>query len=146
MQRLSLALAILFVLGAGISHAPAAQAPLGTAELTVTGVLIDTDLKPRPMPKHSLLLKCASATPVRLVTGFDGIARVIVPAGQCVLESEKATEFQQKSYRWSVPIVLTAGGQFAVELSNDNASTEQVARTSSGPDFPGSSVSGRAVW
>jgi S1-C subfamily serine protease len=136
MHRLSFAFALLSVLGLGNIQAPAAQEPSGTAELTVTVVLIDTDLKPRPVPKHSLLLKCANVTPVRLVTGFDGVARVMVPVGQCVLESEKATEFQQKNYRWSIPLALTAGGRFSVELSNDNALTEQVVRAASGPDFP----------
>lgn len=115
------------------STAPAAEA----ANLAVTAVLIDSELAARPLPKHALLLKCGDASPLRIVTGFDGKAETAAPAGDCVLESERPSEFQQRSYRWSVPVSLKPGVRAAIELSNDNATIESAAAPSSStPDFP----------
>jgi S1-C subfamily serine protease len=114
----------------------AAQANPGT--LRVEAVLIDAELQPRPVPKHALFLKCGDATPIRVVTGFDGKAELAAEPGECVLESERPAEFQQRSFRWSVPVSIKDGAVTAVELSNDNAAVEAVSQpTSSGaPDFP----------
>ncbi len=136
MQKITGLLSLILAFGMNAHICESAQIQADNAELHVTAVLIDSDLQARPVPKHALTLRCASAATIRVVTGFDGIARTSAPGGSCVIESEKGLTFQQKEYRWSIPVELHAGGTIEIELSNDNASIEQVKPTESAPSLP----------
>ena len=114
----------------------ATQAP---ATLRVSILLVDTDLNMKPVPRPALTLKSETggAEPIRLVTGLDGKAETAVPSGTYLLESERAVDFQGKSYRWKDTIKIAAGETKALELSVDNALVERIAQVSSVPtDLP----------
>ena len=121
-----------------LAQSPLSVAESGSATLRITTVLIDAELQPRPLPKHALFLKCGDAPAVRVVTGFDGKAELTTAAGECTLESERPAEFQQHSFRWSLPLSIKPDTITSVELSNDNAAVQaaSVPGSTGAPDFP----------
>lgn len=132
-------IAAALVLLAGAARAqtpPPAQAP---AVFRVAVLLVDNDLNVKPVPRHALILKGESGTgdPLRLVTGLDGKAEAQVPPGAYTVESERAVDFQGKSYRWAVPFKIEPGEGKPLELSIDNALVERAASAAPPPaDLP----------
>ncbi len=103
--------------------------PQAPANLRVQVALVDSELNVRPVPRHALVLRSdpEGAASVRLVTGLDGLAEAAVQPGSYVLESERAVDFQGKSYRWKLPLDILADQPQFVELSTDNAIAEPIA-------------------
>jgi hypothetical protein len=65
-----------------------------------------------------------------------------VPAGSYTLVSERAVDFQGRTYRWELPLTFKAGERLSIDLSVDNAAGTPpqggapVAGTSSTPAVP----------
>ena len=87
--------------------------------------LVDSDLNVKAVPKH--VIQVLRATPdhqviSEITTDFDGKAELSLPAGEYRLRSKIALEFQKKTYRWDLRLVVGTE-PVAIELSNDNAQT-----------------------
>ena len=120
------ALVLLVAAGARAQDPPPAQP---AAAFRVAVMLVDNDLNVKPVPRHALTLRSESGAgdAVRVVTGLDGKAEALLPPGAYMVESERAVDFQGKSYRWKVPVSLQPGDPKTLELSVDNALVERSA-------------------
>lgn len=105
-------------------------------KVTIKVALVDKELNVKPVPKFALTLQKVAvgetpdaAAPVTVMTGFDGTAATTLAPGSYVIKSDKAIEFDGKSYTWSVPFQVEAGRDVALELSSDNATMTQAATT-----------------
>ncbi len=91
--------------------------------------LVDADLNVKAVPKHVLQVVRATPDPqviADITTDFDGRAELSLPAGEYRLQSKTALEFQKKTYRWDLRLVVGTGPA-VIELSNDNAQTAAIA-------------------
>ncbi|MBX9603008.1 MAG: serine protease [Bryobacteraceae bacterium] len=84
---------------------------------------MDAELNVKAVPKH--VLQVTRSTPDRqlvleVTTDFDGRAEVSLPAGEYRVQSKASLDFQRKTYRWDLPLVVQAQ-PVSIELSNDNA-------------------------
>jgi len=124
--------------GAAAAVAPPQGSSLPVATIRVSVLLVDDQLNVKPAPRHVLTLTADAVVrePVRLVTGFDGKAEAVVPAGAYTLQSDRAVDFQGKSYRWRQSIILKAGETKSIELSIDNATISGNGATAPATDLP----------
>jgi S1-C subfamily serine protease len=105
-----------------LSFACAQQTPV---PIKVQARLVDSDLNVKAVPKH--VLQVVRARPdhqlvSEITTDFEGKADIQLPAGEYRLQSKTALEFQKKSYKWDIGIVVGTN-PVTIELSNDNAQT-----------------------
>jgi hypothetical protein len=109
--------------GAAAGGPEQAQRP---ATLRVRAVLIDGQSNRRPVARHVMHLDevPSKATPQRVDLDFEGLAELSLPAGKYLLQSERAVEFQGRTYRWRVPVDLKSGETVVLELTGDNATVE----------------------
>lgn len=95
----------------------------GPVPVKVHARLVDADLNVKAVPKHVLQVLRATADHQvisEITTDFDGRAELSLPAGEYRLQSKVAVEFQKKTYRWDLRLVVGTE-PVAIELSNDNA-------------------------
>lgn len=116
-------LAPIFVLSLACAQSP--------VPVKVHARLVDADLNVKAVPKH--VLQIVRATPdhqvvSEITTDFDGMCDVQLPAGEYRLQSKTALEFQKKTYKWDIQVVVGTE-PVAMELSNDNAQTGAVAES-----------------
>ena len=108
-------LAPIFVLSLACAQSP--------VPVKVHARLVDADLNVKAVPKH--VLQVVRATPDRqlvseITTDFDGKCEVHLPAGEYRLQSKTALEFQKKTYKWDIRVVVGTE-PVTIDLSNDNA-------------------------
>ena len=91
-------------------------------------VLVDRDLNQKPVPSFHIKLQRtdASADPLDVKTALDGTCTQLLPAGKYRLSTPQPIDFQGKRYSWTLDLTL-AGAQQAIELTNDNATSETIA-------------------
>jgi len=106
-------------------------------------ILVDRDLNQKPVPSFRVMLQrsdLAGQEAIELKTALDGACEKSVPAGKYRITSAQPIEFQGKRYAWNMDVTLS-GAQQAIELTNDNATTEMLpadkstAPASSGGDL-----------
>jgi hypothetical protein len=109
-------------------HAVGAQT-LSTLHIKV--VLIDTDGKIMPVPRHALLISDnpSTAAPRRVVTTVEGTADVRLRPGNYTVESDEPVVLRGKAYQWTKIIDIVAGRDFTLELTAANADSEVAAAT-----------------
>lgn len=95
-----------------------------TVRFSVT--LVDSDLNVKPVPRHVLLLQRGADEPIRVVTGFDGKAEVLLDPGEYAMRSERPVDFQGKSFRWTRAIVVRGIEAITVDMSVDDATSESI--------------------
>lgn len=115
--------------GSAVGAAPDREQTPRPATLRIRAVLIDADLNQKPVARHVLILDDAPSKGAaqRIVLDFDGRAEVSAPAGRYILQSERPVEFQGKTYKWRMPLDLTAGQTLPLDLAGDNATVEAPA-------------------
>jgi S1-C subfamily serine protease len=92
-------------------------------------VVVDTERKATPVPRHALLVSDnpASALPRQIVTALDGTADVRLRPGNYTVESDRPVVFQGKAYQWTQTVDIVAGRDAVLELTADNAEVEPAA-------------------
>src|SRR5262249_23764753 len=133
--------ACLLCLVAGVT-VTARQATVLRVKVTV----LDADQRPKPVPRHALLVSDnpATAAPSRMVTSADGTSEIHLRPGNYTIESDEPLIFQGKSYEWRQTIDVPAGRTTVLELTAANADVETAsgagAAISSGSDAGASAL------
>ena len=107
----------------------AVQARPDLVKVHVRVILVDRDLNQKPVPFLLVSLKSAAKS-VDVKTGLDGTVETQLPPGKYVITTPKPAELGGRSFSWSVPLTI-AGGQQNVDLTNDNAKTEEISAPAS---------------
>lgn len=108
-----------------------------TAEnVTLKVTIVDQNLNLKNVPKFSLAVQKTNDSAFeerRISTSFEGAASLALPAGDYVVRSERALEFEGKSFAWEQAFKVEEGKNTTVELSNDNAKIIAVFSDSAPP-------------
>jgi S1-C subfamily serine protease len=106
-----------------IGTTPQSESP---GVLHIKAVLTDPEEKPRPVPRHALLISDnpATAAPRRIVTGVDGTAEVRLRPGNYTVESDRPVTFNGRTYQWTQVVDIVAGRDAVLELTAANADVE----------------------
>ena len=107
----------------------AVQAAPDLTKVRVRVILVDRDLNQKPVPFLLVSLK-AGAKSVDVKTGLDGTVETQLPPGKYVITTPKPAELGGRSFSWNVPVTLT-GAQQNVDLTNDNAKSEEISAPAS---------------
>jgi len=109
--------------------ASAVQARPDLVKVHVRVILVDRDLNQKPVPFLLVSLKGAGKA-VEVKTGLDGTVETQLPPGKYVITTPKPAELGGRAFSWSVPVTIT-GGQQNVDLTNDNAKSEEISAPAS---------------
>jgi S1-C subfamily serine protease len=109
--------------------ASAVQARPDLVKVHVRVILVDRDLNQKPVPFLLVSLKSAGKA-VEVKTGLDGTVETQLPPGKYVITTPKPAELGGRAFSWSVPVTIT-GGQQNVDLTNDNAKSEEISAPAS---------------
>lgn len=115
-------LASLLVLLSVLFLPSSAQTPQPVT-VRIRAALFDRDLNVKPVPRLQISIRsldAPDAPPVELRTTLDGAAEVSLVPGRYQLTTTSDAQLFSMSYRWDLPVTVTADRQL-VELSNDNA-------------------------
>lgn len=126
MKKLSLAFLSFLLLTATI------HAQSGAVQVKLHIVLIDRDLNQKPVPNFVVTLERSDAAKAQLLqmkTGLDGTAQQSIATGKYKLAGAKPIDFQGKRYNWNLEVAI-AGTNQTIELTNDNAKTEDLSSDS----------------
>jgi hypothetical protein len=107
----------------------AAEARPDLVKVHVRVILVDRDLNQKPVPFLLVSLK-SGAKSVDIKTGLDGTVETQLPPGKYVITTPKPAELGGRSFSWNVPVTLT-GAQQNVDLTNDNAKSEEISAPAS---------------
>src|SRR6266403_3964879 len=118
----------LFLLLACAFALPAQQS---TVTVRVRIVLVDRDLNQKPVPFFVVSLKGGVKT-AEVKTGLDGSAETSLPRGIYTVTTPKTVEVAGKRFSWNLQVKLS-GGEQSLDLSNDNAKTEEVSEAAPEP-------------
>lgn len=112
-----------FVHGLLLEEVPVTPTAGPPATLQLSVLLVDDQLAVKPVPRHVVLLTplAGGSNPIRVVAGFDGRVEAPVPPGSYTLASERAVDFQGRTYRWELPLTFKPGERLSIDLSVDNA-------------------------
>ena len=107
-------------------YAVAVQARPDEVKVRLRVILIDRELNQKPVPFLVVSLK-SGAKSAEVKTGLDGTAETQLPPGKYTIATPKPVEFGGRRFSWSLPVTL-AGAQQNVDLTNDNAKTEEISQ------------------
>ena len=107
----------------------AVQAHPALVKVRVRVILVDRDLNQKPVPFLLVSLK-SGAKSVEVKTGLDGTVETQLPPGKYVITTPKPAELGGRSFSWSVSLAIT-GPQENVDLTNDNAKSEEISAPAS---------------
>lgn len=96
----------------------------GEENVTIRVAVVDKKLDLKNVPKFALVVAKrgdASFAERQVTTGFDGIATLMLAAGEYVVRSKTPLEFDEKSHAWEHAFTVRDKQAVLVELSNDNA-------------------------
>lgn len=110
--------------------APRATRVPASVPISVTVGVVLPDMSVRPVPLYSLeLLDAADTTKrVALRTDLSGTATETACPGHYVVRSVRAATLNDSTYRWQVPLEITASGA-KLELTNANATVSGAPTT-----------------
>ena len=118
--RLSL---LLFVCVLGVQASPE------LVKVHVRVILVDRDLNQKPVPFLLVSLR-NGAKSIDVKTGLDGTVEAQLPPGKYTLTTPKPAELAGRSFSWNIPVTIS-GPQQNVDLTNDNAKTEELSAPAS---------------
>lgn len=107
----------------------AVQARPDLVKVRVRVILVDHDLNQKPVPFLVVSLK-SGAKSVDVKTGLDGTVETQLPPGKYLITTPKPAELGGRSFSWNVPVTITRT-QESVELTNDNAKSEEISAPAS---------------
>jgi hypothetical protein len=113
---------VLFVFLACAFGLPAQQS---SVKVRIRIVLVDKDLNQKPVPFFVVSLKGVVKT-AEVKTGLDGTAETSLPRGIYAVTTPKAAELAGKRFSWNLQVKLS-GGEQSLDLTNDNAKTEELS-------------------
>jgi S1-C subfamily serine protease len=128
-----------FLLSSGL----AVFAQTDSVKVKIQVILVDHDLNQKPVPHFQVTLQRVDKTgsePMEWKTGLDGTAENSLAAGRYKIVSPKPIEFQGKRYAWNLEVLIRGAAQ-SIDLSNDNAKTEDLAADTPHPADAASSSS-----
>lgn len=109
----------------------AAQSKPDLVKVHVRVVLVDRELNQKPVPFLLVSLKSgAKSTDVK--TGLDGTAEIKLPPGKYTIATQKPAELGDRRFSWSLAVTLR-GTEQSVDLTNDNAKSEEIAALTAKP-------------
>jgi hypothetical protein len=103
----------------------AVEARPDMVKVRVRVILVDHDLNQKPVPFLVVSLK-SGAKSVEVKTGLDGTVETQLPPGKYTITTPKPTELGGRSFSWNVPVTIS-GAQENVDLTNDNAKSEEIS-------------------
>ena len=109
----------------------AVQANPDLVKVKVRVILIDRDLNQKPVPFLLVSLK-SGAKSSEVKTGLDGTVETQLPPGKYMITTPKPAELGDRRFSWNMTLAIT-GAQANVDLTNDNAKTEQISAPASAP-------------
>ncbi len=121
-----------------LACAVAVHARPDVVKVRVRVILVDQELNQKPVPFLVVLLKSGSKA-AEVKTGLDGTAETQLPPGKYTIATPKPAELGGRRFSWSVPVTL-AGTQQNVDLTNDNAKSEEISSPTAAP--PSGSAAG----
>jgi S1-C subfamily serine protease len=107
----------------------AVQANPDLVKVKVRVILIDRDLNQKPVPFLTVSLK-SGAKSSEVKTGLDGTVETQLPPGKYMITTPKPAELGDRRFSWNMTLAIT-GAQANVDLTNDNAKTEQISAPAS---------------
>src|SRR5882672_6731419 len=107
----------------------AVQANPDLVKVKVRVILVDRDLNQKPVPFLLVSLK-SGAKSSEVKTGLDGTVETQLPPGKYVITTPKPAELGGRSFSWNVSLAIT-GTQESVDLTNDNAKSEEISAPAS---------------
>jgi S1-C subfamily serine protease len=108
-----------------LAYILAAQAEPHLVKVRVRVVLVDRELNQKPVPFLLVSLK-SGAKSVEVKTGLDGTAETSLPPGKYTIATSKPAELGGQHFSWNVAVTL-AGAEQNVDLTNDNARSEEIS-------------------
>jgi S1-C subfamily serine protease len=105
--------------------AGALQANSDLVKVKVRVILVDHDLNQKPVPFLLVSLK-SGAKSSEVKTGLDGTVETQLPPGKYVITTPKPAELGDRRFSWNMTLTIT-GAQENVDLTNDNAKSEQIS-------------------
>ena len=109
----------------------AVQARPDLVRVRVRVILVDRELNQKPVPFLLISLK-SSGKSAEVKTGLDGTAETQLPPGKYTITTPKPTELGGRRFSWSVAVTLT-GAEQSVDLTNDNAKSEDISASTPAP-------------
>jgi hypothetical protein len=103
----------------------ALQANPDLVKVKVRVILVDHDLNQKPVPFLLVSLK-SGAKSSEVKTGLDGTVETKLPPGKYMITTPKPAELGDRRFSWNMTLTIT-GAQENVDLTNDNAKTEQIS-------------------
>ena len=99
---------------------------LGVLHIKV--VVLDTEGKVTPVPRHALLISDNPSTtaPRRVFTRPDGTVDVRLRPGNYTVESDQPFAFRGNAYEWRRTLDIAEGGDVVLEFTADNAEVEPI--------------------
>jgi len=107
----------------------AVQANPDLVKVKVRVILVDRDLNQKPVPFLLVSLK-KGAKSSEVKTGLDGTVETQLPPGKYMITTPKPAELGDRRFSWNMTLAIT-GAQANVDLTNDNAKTEQISAPAS---------------
>ena len=98
-------------------------------KVKVRVILVDRDLNQKPVPFLLVSLK-SGAKSSEVKTGLDGTVETQLPPGKYMITTPKPAELGDRRFSWNMTLAIT-GAQANVDLTNDNAKTEQISAPAS---------------
>ena len=136
-----------YLLLASLLSSPGTGAAPQTApsNVKVRVVLVDKDLNQKPVPFYIINFRAAGTAdaPTTLKTDLDGKAERQLTPGRYSISTPKPLELGGKRYSWNLEIQIS-GAEQHVDLTNDNAKTEDLPPTVSSPGENKSSAAAAA--
>jgi hypothetical protein len=125
-----------YLLLASLLFSPGSGAPPQTTPVNVKVrvLLVDKDLNQKPVPFYILYFRTAGTAdaPAALKTDLDGKVERQLPPGRYSISSPKPVDLGGKRYSWNLEIQIT-GAEQRIDLTNDNARTEDLPATAAAP-------------
>jgi S1-C subfamily serine protease len=104
-------------------------------------LLVDKDLNQKPVPFYIVTFRDAIAgSSIELKTDLDGKAEKQLPPGKYSITTSKPVELGGRRYSWNLDVQIS-GAEQHIDLTNDNAKTEDTA-SSAGSSGDSKSSSG----
>jgi S1-C subfamily serine protease len=119
------------------------QPQAAPVNVKVRVLIVDKDLNQKPVPFYIVNIKNAANAdaPAGLKTDLDGKAEKQLPPGRYTISTPKPVELGGKRYSWKFEIQIT-GAEQHIDLTNDNAKTEDLPSSASAPGENKSSPGG----
>lgn len=109
----------------------AVQAQPDAVKVRVRVILVDRELNQKPVPFLQVSINGAAKS-AEVKTGLDGTAETRLPAGKYTITTPKPAELGGRHFSWSVAVTLS-GSEQNVDLTNDNARSEEISAPSPTP-------------